>query len=194
MRGHRRLRPACCSAGEGARPQAAGTVGPPSRAAGAIRPALSDERVQLNAAGQVELKLMTPWRDGIAYLVMSPLEFMQRLAALVPRPRLHLIRFHGVPAPNVKLRALVLPQGPADREELATEADSAAEYEVEKKSAHKGQHRDAIDLGSDPNPPCTKCRRASGPCCRSSSTPATPSSSRARRWAASRCWPVSKST
>jgi len=24
---------------------------------------------------------------------MSPLEFMQRLAALVPRPRLHLIRF-----------------------------------------------------------------------------------------------------
>ena len=26
---------------------------------------------------------------------MSPLEFMQRLAALVPRPRLHLIRFHG---------------------------------------------------------------------------------------------------
>jgi len=26
--------------------------------------------------------------------VMSPLEFMQRLAALVPRPRLHLIRFH----------------------------------------------------------------------------------------------------
>ncbi|MFN5164124.1 MAG: transposase, partial [Pseudomonadota bacterium] len=28
------------------------------------RPALSDERVQLNAAGQVELKLKTPWRDG----------------------------------------------------------------------------------------------------------------------------------
>jgi len=35
------------------------------------RPALSDERLQL--------------------MVMSPLEFMQRLAALVPRPRLHLI-------------------------------------------------------------------------------------------------------
>jgi hypothetical protein len=76
------------------------------------RPALSDERVQLNAAGQVELKLKTPWRDGTTHLVMSPLEFMQRLAALVPRPRLHLIRFHGVLAPNAKLRALVLPQGP----------------------------------------------------------------------------------
>jgi hypothetical protein len=58
------------------------------------RPALSDERVQVNAAGQVELKLKTPWRDGTTHLVLSPLEFMQRLAALVPRPRLHLIRFH----------------------------------------------------------------------------------------------------
>ncbi len=57
------------------------------------RPALSGERVQINAAGQVQLKLKTPWRDGTTHLVMSPLEFMQRLAALVPRPRLHLIRF-----------------------------------------------------------------------------------------------------
>jgi len=38
------------------------------------------------------------------YIVMSPLEFMQRLAALVPRPRLHLIRFHAVLAPNARLR------------------------------------------------------------------------------------------
>ena len=42
--------------------------------------------VQTNAAGQVVLKLKTPWRDGTTHLVMSPLEFMQRLAALVPRP------------------------------------------------------------------------------------------------------------
>ena len=34
---------------------------------------------------------------------------MQRLAALVPRPRLHLIRFHGVLAPNAKLRSRVVP-------------------------------------------------------------------------------------
>jgi hypothetical protein len=29
----------------------------------------------------VEFKLKTPWRDGTTHLVMSPLEFMQRLAA-----------------------------------------------------------------------------------------------------------------
>jgi len=57
----------------------------------------------------VVLRLKTPWRNGTTHLVLSPMEFMQRLAALVPRPRLHLIRFHGVLAPNAKLRAAVVP-------------------------------------------------------------------------------------
>jgi hypothetical protein len=52
---------------------------------------LSYDRLQYNAAGRVVLMLKTPWREGTTHLVMSPLEFMQRLAALVPRPRLHLI-------------------------------------------------------------------------------------------------------
>ena len=46
-------------------------------------PALANERVQSNATGQVVLKLKTAWRDGTTHLVMSPMEFMQRLAALV---------------------------------------------------------------------------------------------------------------
>ena len=60
------------------------------------RPALANERVQINSAGQVVLKLKTPWRDGTTHIVMSPLEFMQRLAAPVPWPWLHLIRLHRV--------------------------------------------------------------------------------------------------
>jgi len=95
------------------------------------RPALSDERIQLNAAGQVELRLKTPWRDGTTHLVMSPLEFMQRLAALVPRPRLHLIRFHGVLAPKAKLRSLVVPKGLPVHEEPVVEAALASECELE---------------------------------------------------------------
>ena len=39
---------------------------------------------------------------------MSPLEFIQRLVALVPRARLQLILFHGVLAPNAELRFLSL--------------------------------------------------------------------------------------
>ena len=52
------------------------------------RLALANERVQFNVAGPLVLKLKTPWRDGTAHLAMSPLEFMQRLAALLPWPRL----------------------------------------------------------------------------------------------------------
>lgn len=102
------------------------------------RPALSDERVQLNAAGQVELKLKTPWRDGTTHLVMTPLEFMQRLAALVPRHRLHIIRFQGVLTPNAKLRALVVPQGPPAQAQPATEAAAAAAAECKVESVQGG--------------------------------------------------------
>ena len=87
------------------------------------RPELANQRVQINSAGQVVLKLKTAWRDGTTHIVMSPLELMQRLAALVPRPRLHLIRFHGVLAPNSKLRAMVVPDGP---EEVTGESELAA--------------------------------------------------------------------
>jgi hypothetical protein len=58
----------------------------------------------------VAFELKTPWREGTTHLGMTPVDFMERLAALVPRPRLHLIRFHGVLAPNAKLRALVVPR------------------------------------------------------------------------------------
>jgi len=91
-------------------------------------PALANERVQTNATGQVVLELKTPWRDGTTHLVNLPLEFMQRLAALVPRPRRHLIRFHGVLAAN--LRAQVVAQEP----ELPAQAALPAECEAP--SAH----------------------------------------------------------
>lgn len=72
------------------------------------RPAIANERLSVNHVGQVVLKLKTPYRDGTSHIVMSPLEFMQRLAALVPRPRLHLIRFHAVLAPHARLRAAIV--------------------------------------------------------------------------------------
>src|SRR3954469_20079459 len=53
------------------------------------RPAIANERLKRNRAGQLVLQLKSPWRDGTTHIVMSPLELMQRLAALVPRPRAH---------------------------------------------------------------------------------------------------------
>ena len=76
------------------------------------RPAIANERLKLTDCGQVVLTLKTPFRDGTTHIVMSPLELLQRLAALVPRPRLNLIRFHGVLAPNAKWRSQVVPSRP----------------------------------------------------------------------------------
>jgi len=55
------------------------------------------------------LQLKSPYKDGTTHIVMEPLEFLERQAALVPRPRLHLIRFHGVLSPNAKLRSKIVP-------------------------------------------------------------------------------------
>jgi len=68
------------------------------------RPSIANERLKRNRAGHVVLQLKSPWRDGTTRIVMSPLELMQRLAALVPRPRLHLVRFHGVLAYGLNRR------------------------------------------------------------------------------------------
>ena len=55
------------------------------------------------------LHVKTPYRDGTTYVIFEPLDFIARLSALVPRPRVNLTRFHGVFAPNSKHRALVTP-------------------------------------------------------------------------------------
>jgi len=86
----------------------------------------------------VIVRLMKMLMRRGTHLVMSPLEFMQRLAAQVPRPRLHLIRFHGVLAPNAKLRPLVVPQAPRSREEPAAEV-AAEECETEAAQARPGR-------------------------------------------------------
>jgi hypothetical protein len=52
---------------------------------------------------------------------------VERLAALVPRPRLHLIRFHGVLAPNAKLRSQIVVAPPQRASESPTDAHAQRE-------------------------------------------------------------------
>ncbi len=60
----------------------------------------------------LEFTLKTPWADGTTALLLSPQELLEKLAALVPPPRLHLIRYHGVLAPASADRAQIVP-GPS---------------------------------------------------------------------------------
>ncbi len=75
------------------------------------RPPVAIDRLALTASGHVRYTLKTPYRDGTTHIVLAPLDLMARLAALVPPPRMHLTRFHGVFAPHSKLRAAVTPSG-----------------------------------------------------------------------------------
>jgi hypothetical protein len=74
-------------------------------------PPVAVDRMALTASGQVRYSLKTPYRDGTTHIVLEPLDLMARLAALVPSPRMHLTRYHGVFAPHSKLRAAVTPAG-----------------------------------------------------------------------------------
>ncbi len=75
------------------------------------RPPVAMERLDLTAQGQVRYRLKTPYRDGTTHIVLEPLDFIARLAALVPPPRVHLTRFHGVFAAHAALRAAITPAG-----------------------------------------------------------------------------------
>jgi len=48
------------------------------------RPAIADERLARNKDGQVVLTLKTPYRDGTIHIILSLLEFMQRLSHWFP--------------------------------------------------------------------------------------------------------------
>jgi hypothetical protein len=73
------------------------------------RPPLSEERLSSMRDGRVCLRLKRPFRDGTTAVVLSPLDFIARLAALVPPPRFHTVRFSGVLSSHAKLRAEVVP-------------------------------------------------------------------------------------
>ena len=55
--------------------------------------------------GNVRHHFKTPWHDGTTHVVFEPPDFIARLAALVPKPRVNLTRFHGVFAPDSRYRA-----------------------------------------------------------------------------------------
>src|SRR5438477_7592937 len=57
------------------------------------------------------LTLKTPWADGTRHLLFAPLELLEKLAALTPRPRINLILYHGVLAPHARWRARAVAYG-----------------------------------------------------------------------------------
>ena len=74
------------------------------------RPPLSDERLS-QRDGKVILRLKTPWRDGTTDVLYEPVDFVAKLAALVPRPQKNLVLYHGVLAAHATWRGRVVAYG-----------------------------------------------------------------------------------
>jgi hypothetical protein len=77
------------------------------------RPPIATDRLVPLQDGRLELRLKRPWRDGTTAFQYTPHELLERLIALVPRPRHHLTRYHGVLAPAFAGRAQIVPS-PSD--------------------------------------------------------------------------------
>ena len=76
-----------------------------------LRPPFAQERLRLRGDGRVALELKRAWHDGTRELVFEPLEFLERLAAMTPRPETNLLICHGVLAPRARWRERVVAYG-----------------------------------------------------------------------------------
>ena len=90
----------------------------------AARPAVCMERLAALPNGQLLYRLKRPRRDGTTAVIFERQDFMAKLAVLVPAPRAHLTRFHGVFGPAAEWRPLIVPA--ADDDPQTNEAGSNA--------------------------------------------------------------------
>ncbi|WP_395833873.1 transposase [Cystobacter fuscus] len=80
--------------------------------------------------GRIASRMKRPLPDGTTHLLFTGLEFLRRVASLVPPPRANLTRFHGVFAPGAHLRPFLVPQ--AGEEEASVAFEAAARKEPQK--------------------------------------------------------------
>ena len=76
----------------------------------AVRPPFALHRLSEGPDGRLVYRMKRP-RGGSLFLVLTPDELISRIATLVPPPRSHALRYHGVFAPHSKHRARVVPAG-----------------------------------------------------------------------------------
>jgi hypothetical protein len=75
------------------------------------RPPFALARIEELKDGRISYLMKTP-RRARTHRVMTPVEFMARLAILIPPPYFPLVRYHGVFAARSSWRALVTPKPP----------------------------------------------------------------------------------
>ena len=67
------------------------------------------ERLEEDAQGDLVYTFTKPWSDDTTGMTLSPLELLEKLAAIVPLSRAHLVRYAGCLAPHSQLRGAITP-------------------------------------------------------------------------------------
>jgi hypothetical protein len=98
-----------------------------------------------------------PTPDGRTVLALSPLEFLAALSRLIPPPRVHRHRYHGVLAPNARLRERVIRLG---RDDAAAPGGTDSRSDGEPRDAATAEDTDAADLPDSPHRAAARSRWA----------------------------------
>jgi hypothetical protein len=90
------------------------------------RPPIALERLSKTPDGKLLYELKTKYHDGTSHVLFDPLELIEKIVAIIPPARANLLRYHGVLAPNSKIRDQIVPK---------------VEKEKGPKAAYPGQQR-----------------------------------------------------
>ena len=112
-----------------------------------LRPPICLDRLEVQPDGRLSYKLKTQWRDGTTHILMERYELLERLAPLIPPPRAHQTRYHGVLAPCAGARDSVVP-GATPVAHIASPGQ-AGKREV---SCGIGRSRTCLPQGVGPGP------------------------------------------
>ncbi len=102
------------------------------------RPPIALERMSETPEGKILYKLKTRYSDGTTHILFDPIELVEKVVALIPPPRANLLRYHGLLAPNSKMRAKIIPKQAGKKEKV--------EYAEQSKWAQLLKRSFAIDI------------------------------------------------
>jgi len=102
-----------------------------------LRPPVAQGKLRELPDGRIALLMKSPWADGTTHIVFTPKELLEKLAAIIPRPETNQLIYHGVLAPNARLRRKVVAYGrPAQVLEKDLPKEEAETFDPEKEARH----------------------------------------------------------
>jgi hypothetical protein len=105
-----------------------------------LRPPLADDRLRLLGDGRVRVWLKRAWSDATTHLLFEPVEFLEKLAALTPRPAIDLILYHGVLAPRARWRPAVVAYGRPEDDAATIPHETTGRAEAERGGAAQSRY------------------------------------------------------